>query len=256
MWYLGCCLFTVHQYITIWAKCPFCMRLPEFIVDFCSLPIYPSLIPFFPLLVEVSCPPFLLYFSMISRTMGHIYWKKELLPLAPGASLDWPAVFQVPYKTTRETKLQSFAFKIMYRLIPCNRYLCQVRIKNSDTCAFCNETDSLSHFFLKYKAIRPFWKQLFEWCETFLDLPLANLSEAELLLGVTNRAKDQRISNWLILFAKFFIQKRKLFSQWRLPFLAFLREARVRVLTEKRACWRENGNRKFRPWQRLHDALG
>lgn len=125
-----------------------------------------------------------------------------------------------------------------------------------DRCTFCTEPDSISHFFLKCAEVRLFWEQLFKWCEDFIDLPLSGLNDAELLLGITRTGRNTKIANWIILFAKFFIQKRKLFSQGSVPLLVFLREIRVKVHLEKRACWRENKLRKFRPWQRLYDALG
>lgn len=183
-------------------------------------------------------------------------WNDDLLPLIPSLDLDWPSIFCTPFKTSRETRLQAFAFKMVYRLTPCNKYLRQVRIMDSSTCSFCDEIDSISHFFLKCKTVRPFWEQLFQWCEDFLDLPLADLNEAELLLGVTKAGRNQRIVNWMILFAKYFIQKRKLFSQGSIPLIVFLREVRTKVHIERRACWRENKIRKFKPWQRLYDALG
>lgn len=150
----------------------------------------------------------------------------------------------------------SFAYNVLYRLCPCNRYLAQVRIIPSDTCSFCPGTDSLTHFFLKCEGVRPFWEQLAKWCRDFLDLSIDNLTDTQLLFGVTNPPKGMKVLNWIVLFAKFFIQKRKLFFQGTIPFIVFLREARDRVNLEKRACQHENKINKFRPWQRLHDALG
>lgn len=170
--------------------------------------------------------------------------------------MDWSASFVLPYKTTRETKLQSFAYKIAYRLIPCNRYLHQIRIKDSDTCDTCGKTDTLSHFFLKCEQVKKFWELLSQWCESFLDISLSSMNEAELLFGTTDTRGNQRIKNWLVLQAKYFIQKRRLFEQGSLPFIVFLREIRSSIYMERRACYAENKIRKFRPWQRLYDALG
>lgn len=89
-----------------------------------------------------------------------------------------------------------------------------------------------------------------------MDIPIAGLSEAELLFGVTDNRRNQKTINWLVLFAKIFIQKRRLFFQGNLPLLAFLREIRLNIHMERRACYAENKIRKFRPWQKLYDALG
>lgn len=83
-----------------------------------------------------------------------------------------------------------------------------------------------------------------------------NLTEAQLLFGILNHTKDGRVQNWPILFAKFFIQKRKLFFKGNIPLIAFLREVRAKIYTERLACKCQNKLNKFRPWQRLFDALG
>lgn len=183
-------------------------------------------------------------------------WGEELLPLTPSPNLDWSSIFQLPYKTTRETKLQSFAYKTAYLIIPCNKYLRHIRIKEADTCDFCGEVDSLSHFFLKCSGVTSFWESLFQWCEEYLGFAMTGLNDAELLFGIIGRGGRLKVINWLILFAKYFIQKRRLFAQGKVPLVAFLREARSKIHMERRACYAENKIRKFRPWQRLYDALG
>lgn len=85
---------------------------------------------------------------------------------------------------------------------------------------------------------------------------IGDLTETQLLLGVTNPITGQKVLNWIILFAKFFIQKRKLFFQGSIPLIVFLREARERIHNDRRACLLENKANKFHPGQRLYNALG
>lgn len=94
-----------------------------------------------------------------------------------GVSMDWNNIFRIPFQITRETKLQSFSYKLVYRLTPCNKYLCTIRIKDSLVCSLCPETDSLSHFFLRCAKVKPFWDSLSEWWEKYLDLSLLNLMQ-------------------------------------------------------------------------------
>lgn len=170
--------------------------------------------------------------------------------------LDWNSIFLLQYKTIRETCLQSFAYKLTYRLSPCNIYLSKIQIKDDDTCSLCAGTDSISHFFLKCDIVKPFWEQLTKWCTEYLGVSLGGLTEAQLLFGILNRMRDGKVLNWLILFAKFFIQKRKLFFQGNIPLIVFLREVRARIYKERLAGIWQNRANKFRPWQRLLDALG
>lgn len=183
-------------------------------------------------------------------------WSREFAALDTVPVIDWQSVFLLPYRTTRETKFQSFAYKITYRLCPSNRYLSQVHIKPMDTCSFCPGVDSISHFFVKCQGVRQFWEKLTKWCQDFLDISMDGLSVPQLLLGVTSQGKGQKILNWILLFAKFFIQKRKLFFQGDMPLIVFLREAREKIHTERRACFGENKPNQFRPWQCLYAALG
>lgn len=51
-------------------------------------------------------------------------WVKELTQEGePEIVIDWEETFALPYQITRETKLQTFFFKIAHRLCPCNKYL-------------------------------------------------------------------------------------------------------------------------------------
>lgn len=54
---------------------------------------------------------------------------KELQDADQTDHIDWHGVFGLSFKTTRETKLQSFAYKTIYRLTPCNKYLGMINIR-------------------------------------------------------------------------------------------------------------------------------
>lgn len=98
----------------------------------------------------------------------------------------------------------------------------------------------LTHFFLKCDKVNSFWEGLSQWCEEYLDITLMGLNEVERLFGVSDARRNRKVINWLLLFAKFFKQKRRLFSQGTLPLIAFLREARSTIHIERRACYAEN----------------
>ncbi len=42
-------------------------------------------------------------------------------------------IFKLPFHTVRDTKLQSFQFRLLHRIIPCNKWLNTIKIKNSYT---------------------------------------------------------------------------------------------------------------------------
>lgn len=185
-------------------------------------------------------------------------WATELEIQAGEPSLNWPDIYSMSYKTTRETKLQSFNFKIAHILVPCNKYLTTIRIKDDSRCTFCGDQDSISHFYVKCGRSEEFWGKLSEWCERYLDFSLSTLSVAEKMLGLdpTGRDKNRKPVNWLVLKAKYYIQKRKLFFQGDVSLLPFLAEIKADLATERMVCGLENRPRKFRPWWSLYSALG
>lgn len=134
--------------------------------------------------------------------------------------------------------------------------LMNIRIKSSDQCSFCTEVDSILHFFCKCPTVSSFWVDLSHWCANHLDLHLHRLTESEILLGATRKITGLKVINWLILCAKFFIQKRKLFHNANISLISFLAEVRLKLFTERQACLWENKPQKFRVWKRIFDVLG
>lgn len=61
---------------------------------------------------------------------------------------EWADVNRRIYESTRETKLQALQYKIINRIIICNQYLKQLRIKQTENCPSCNQTETISHFLL------------------------------------------------------------------------------------------------------------
>lgn len=53
-------------------------------------------------------------------------WNRDLNDPSVLQDSTWQDIFSLPFKTSRETKLQSFAFNLVNRLNPCGRYLNKV----------------------------------------------------------------------------------------------------------------------------------
>lgn len=153
------------------------------------------------------------------RSRGHPFnreegWKKELFQEEQDHKLDWAVIFASPYSTMRGTKMQSFAFKLVYRIIPCNEYLHKIRIKDNPTCAFCESSDSIVHFFYECTSVTALWSALISWWEDYLDLTLSNLVVAEILFCIHRQVRQQKLINWILL-CKIFHTKEKAFLQGR-----------------------------------------
>ena len=77
----------------------------------------------------------------------------------PAGQLKWEAEFSVnpdlfhiiyciPFKVMRSTELQSFQYRVLNRIIFCNKWLHKMNIKDRPTCDFCTAEDNITHFFI------------------------------------------------------------------------------------------------------------
>ena len=79
---------------------------------------------------------------------------------------EWTDVFLRPYICLRETKLQTFQYKVINRIINCNKKLFDIKIKNSPVWSYCDQTDDINHFFFMCKDMYEFWKRICTWWNT------------------------------------------------------------------------------------------
>ena len=76
---------------------------------------------------------------------------------------EWADICTRTYKVVRETKLlQSFQFKLIHRIITCNKKLYDMKIKASPQCSYCDEIDYTSHFFFHCPHVRHLWYLFFQ----------------------------------------------------------------------------------------------
>lgn len=80
-----------------------------------------------------------------------------------GSEQRWRSWNTLPYKITHEVQLQTFAFKIWYRIIPCKVFPKQLRVLERENCARCTEKDDLFHFFFECPIVKTFWDNLATW---------------------------------------------------------------------------------------------
>lgn len=186
---------------------------------------------------------------------AQLKWALVYPDLDPTRQDPWRELYQVPYRAIRDTKYQAFQYKVLHRIIPCNKYLANIRIKQDDTCAFCDEVDSIQHFLLECDNAKLFWMQVCEWLEQNPGL-VVQISQEEFLFGVRPTIPDARQINFISIFFKFFIHRQKLFHNGDLPLILFLRELRTKLQIEKRICFLEGKPDKFNCWKRLLTAVG
>lgn len=167
----------------------------------------------------------------------------------------WRWIYRLPYRTARDTKLQAFQFRLLHRIIPCNKYLKNIRIRQDDQCPNCDEQDSLQHFFFNCPKVHDFWTKLAHWLHQNTPLNLQP-SLKNILFGFPVELPADRAINFIILFTKFFIYRQRLFHQTELDLLHLLMELRIRLRLERYICDLEGKPNKMNIWKHLLTAMG
>ena len=156
-------------------------------------------------LVEMKCKDFtILFLDKISQQpAAEEKWNEIFTPNL----LDWHVYYKLPYVVTRDTGLQSLQYKIIHRIFPCNYWL-SIWNNVSELCNYCNQKDTLQHYFYLCRTLQPLWKSLSKWWLNNLGCTF-NLSEKEILLGIDNVNSDDMIDsiNYCILVVKSYIRE-------------------------------------------------
>ncbi len=83
-----------------------------------------------------------------------------------------PNINKISFNTTRETKLQSFQYRIIYRTITCRKRLSDINLIKSPNCLFYNEVDNIRHFLLFCPKVHNLWNSFFQWWNRMGDLEI------------------------------------------------------------------------------------
>lgn len=164
---------------------------------------------------------------------------------------NWQEWYLLPYRLSHEVQLQSFVFRLLYRVIPCKVYLAQLKIADSDACSRCAEREDLFHLFFECPCVKEFWDSLASWLggkEGVREFP-DDLSEEEFMLGIVDRKGDYSLINYIILCAKFYIYKVSVFNLGEPDLLQFLVELKNRLEIERLCSLAGTSYReRFKKW--------
>lgn len=129
-----------------------------------------------------------------------------------GKELNWKKIFQKHFKSTPDVQLRWFQSRLLYNILPTNRYLHLCKIKDSPLCTFCGETEeTITHMFWHCQRVQQFWTDLAKFLQdqcTHCDL--FNFSEEIVILGVKENVITDLVFDLILLLSKFHIYKCKL----------------------------------------------
>ncbi len=84
----------------------------------------------------------------------------------------WYNIFRQPFSITRETKLQTFQYKLIHLLITCQKTFFDMKLVENAICLYCQDTDNIKHFFLFCPKENQFWNTFFTWSNNLADLQI------------------------------------------------------------------------------------
>ncbi len=123
----------------------------------------------------------------------------------------WRKYNSLAHKVTLNTKLVSFQYKILQRILCTNRTLKMIGVKRTDQCTFCSSVpETISHLFWECASVRKLWRELSRWLQPILDLE-QSLNIKGILFGRT--ASISQVENLIILRAKYYIYCQRCFGK-------------------------------------------
>ena len=170
--------------------------------------------------------------------------------------LEWSKIFLLPKKTTKDTKLRWFQYRLLHRILPSNTYLKKIGIKNDDKCGFCNhDVEDINHLFWHCEKVQTFWNDFIDWIHSnCIHTQYLNLDLQLVLFGFRKNNKTDKGFDLLLLLAKFYIYKCKL-KNVPLSLAHFKNEAKSRYKIEKCIAYTSCNFERFSKTWLLYNAL-
>ncbi len=91
--------------------------------------------------------------------------------------LHYTAHVRIWKPSLRETKIQTFQYRILHRIIPCNKWLHNIKIKDSDSSDYYGGVDDILHFFKKCPKVNDFGHVgliTINWWENLSEITIKN----------------------------------------------------------------------------------
>ncbi len=198
---------------------------------------------------KVKCKDY--YWHLISQNKhvptSKYTWEKIYPEFQTADSNIWSRIYTLAFSCTRETLLQSFQYKIIHRVIACNKWLYDIKIKNSNQCKFCKNEDNIQHFFLKCTNTSMFWTFWKNWWKRLTGVDVSGSKHLEqcLLFGFPGEDNFVIGLNYCVLVAKYFIYIKKLSDNNDFDFYSYLTLLKNRLVMEDYASSNKNDMLSF-----------
>ncbi len=112
----------------------------------------------------------------------------------------------------------------MYNVITCNNWLCNIKVKNSKACDYCDKTDDIAHVFKNCSKVNEFCSYWINWWEHLSGIAIQNspILEECIIYGFLLNSDAIQVLHFCILYAKYYIYIQHLFHGNKLHLYACL----------------------------------
>jgi hypothetical protein len=166
-------------------------------------------------------------------------WSTIYTSLSNTHNTTWKNIFKQAFITCRETKLQSFQFKLIHITIACNHWLYNIKITDSDKCLFCNtQSDTIQLYFLLCHNVNNFWVTFNNWWKSvtnkdLIEIATTNSLQTNILFGFQDHNGTTEVLNYFALQAKYYIYNKKINKINDLFILDFLIILKRKLIQER-----------------------
>ena len=122
-------------------------------------------------------------------------------------NLDWNKIYCKCNKISSDVKLKWFQMRLLYRILPTNRFLYVKKITDYEHCNFCiTAVQTIQHLFWDCPFVRMFWRSLEnQFISKISHAHLLQLSEEFVLFGCKENVFTDKPIELFILCAKYYI---------------------------------------------------
>ena len=140
--------------------------------------------------------------TLIRPLVQQLTAKRSIERILQLNNIDWATVYLLPQKTTVESRMHIFQYKILNNIFYLDNMLYKFGYVESPMCSLCiSETEAMTHLFCKTDQM---WNSLTSWCKSCLTLPVLELSTA--ILGCCDiRDEKSKLINHILILFKFFL---------------------------------------------------
>ena len=117
-------------------------------------------------------------------------------------SLNWEFYYTLPYKVTKESKLQMFQYKILHNILVTNSKLYYYQLRTNNRCSFCEiYKETIMHLLWDCKSTKSLWLQVQDWLRPEFNI----IFTADTILLGSPRMNNNIPINHIILITKYYI---------------------------------------------------